>query len=342
MSNLGPREKYLIIVFGIGLAILIIYLAGIKPLSDKNYDLRVEQQQLQARLEYYKALQQSNEAATSEIRALESEISDIEGTFIPEINTEALEQYVLNVFEENDCPYLASVGSESIASPSFLLPDGSVAEETLNIKRVNVIYSTTDGFNIAEYNRDEATSLIDLTTGHITEDQAAIDAFIDGIVWQGTEGIHGYEEFITSLKAIKDENPDCIKVSSISIESISGFILMSASIDFYSANFIDRVSAVSSTAPYYQWAGDASYATGAGMIGLPMYVDNPDSAWYGYCLPSSSASAGTRPFASAFSSAYFNSNIISMGVPSAIDLEGAGNNQPNDEDPGDEVDPGDA
>lgn len=331
MSNLGPREKYLIILFGIGLAILIIYLAGIKPLSDKNYDLRVQEQQLQARLEYYRALQESNENATSEIRALETEIADIEGTFIPSINTEVLEQYVMSVFEENDCPYLVAIATENIQSPSFLLPDGSVAEETLNIKRVAVSYSSTDGINVTEYNGNN--SLIE--NGVLIEDNAAIDAFLEGISWQGSDAIEGYDEFIAALNQIKNENPNCIKISEISIESISGYMIMSAGIDFYSANFVDRVSAASSTAPYYQWNGDSSYATGAGYIGMPLYVDNPDSAWYGYYMPLAEASNSERPFAPAFSGAYYSAFIASQGLPAGLEIDENAGQQ--DEQPVDDV-----
>ncbi len=336
MGNLGQREKYLIIVMGILLIILALYLLGIRPLTAKNYDLEVEKQQLQARLDYYKALQQSNDEMLSEIHALEGQISDIEETFVPVINTEALEQYIMNIFESNDCPYLVGISTENVQSPAFTLPDGSVADETLNIKRVAVVYSTTDGFNVPEYNRDQ--SLIDPETGRVTENQEEVDAILEGMTWQGMESIVGYDEFIASLNVIKDENPSCIKISEIRVDTVAGYKLMSATIDFYSANLINRVSPATSSAPYVTWAGAASYPTGAGFIGLPFYVDNPDSAWYGFYMPLADATSTDRPFASAFSAAYFSANANATGLPGFLELdEDAGNNNQGADDQGEDL-----
>lgn len=305
MSNLGPREKYLVILFGIVLIIMVVYFFGIKPLSEKNDALTTEKTTLQANLDYYKALQAQNEVVTNEIAELKADISEIEDTFIPEINTEVLEQYVLSVFEKNECPYLVNVTSESLASPTFNLPDGSVAEETLNIKRINVSYASTDGINFPQYNRSD--SLIDPSTGRITEDQAQIDAILDGIYWKGEEGCEGYEEFIASLKEIRDANPNCIKVSSIAVETTAGYKVLTASIDFYAANLIDRVSTAINNNGYATWAGVSSYDTGVAMIGLPYFVSNPDSAWFGFYT--SAAGTSPVPFAMPFSSSYYANNL---------------------------------
>lgn len=319
MSNLGPREKYLIILLGIGLLILAIYLLGIKPLSDKNYNLEVEQAQLQAKLDYYKALQASNEQISSEIEELNNQIQTIEKTFIPVINTESLENYVMSVFEDNGCPYLVGIGTEDVQSPSFLLPDGTVADETLAIKRVTVTYATTDAFCIPDYNH--AVSLIDPATGALTEDQAVIDAFLEQLQWQGSEAITGYNEFLAALSVLKDENTNCIKITGIQVDNMDGYLQMTATIDFFSANLTQRVSEATSSAPYVVWSRDGSLAipTGAGMIGMPLYCDNADNAWYGYYVQTVTP---VRPFANTYSAYYFSALAGTVTTPGALNIEG--------------------
>ncbi|MCQ2516502.1 MAG: DUF3450 domain-containing protein [Saccharofermentans sp.] len=313
MGNLGAREKYGFMLLGVVVLVFLIYFFGIRS-AQASYDSLVAQRnELSARLQYYEQLKNQNASAETAINALNQDISSIEATFLPALNAESLEQYVLSVFEENGCPYLVNVSLEAVGADSVTLPDGSPARDSILINRISVQYSSTDGYNIPQYNQSDSVN----NNGDL--DEELLNTLLDGMVWHGTSGIKGYDEFIASLAAIESENPDCVKVHSVHVEDEAGYLLMSAEIDFYSVTFTNRVSTPNLSAPYVTFAG-APVDTDGGFIGMPFIVDNQNSAWYNVSLTDADALAGTRPFATYYSNVIFTDAVASQGLLGVLDV----------------------
>jgi len=319
MGNLGAREKYGLIVLGIVIAVFIIYVFGIRSAESKYDSLVSERNELQAQLDYYESLKSQNAETQAQIQQIEANISDVEATFLPYIETESIEQYVLKVFEDNGCPYLVSVNTEDITPASVTLPDGTAATDAVIIKRITVQYSTTDGFNIPQYNQSNSV----MVNG--AADEAAFNEMLEQLKWQGVDSIVGYDEFVAALTEIEAENPDCIKIYSIGADDEAGYILLNASIDFYSATFTDRVSDPDTSAPYITWNGDTNIDTDGGFIGMPFIVENTDSAWLNVMMQDEDAIAGDRAFATYYSNAIFSANVSEFGLAEVLDTEGVVN-----------------
>lgn len=315
MNNLGAREKYGFMLLGIVVLVFLIYFFGIRS-AQANYDYLVsERSQLQATLEYYEQLKTQNADAENEIQLINDNIAAIETQFLPVLNSESIEQYVLDVFESNGCPYLVSAATEDVVAEQIYLPDGTLANDSILIKRLTVTYSTTDGFNIPQYNLTDFTTSED---GLVNTDLIA-ELIDTRMYWQGMEGIEGYDEFVAALEQIEAENRDCVKIFSVSTQEEAGYLLMTASIDFYSATFTQRVSQANTSAPYITYAGAASVDTDGGFIGMPFYVDDPNSVWYGVYMTDSDATAGDRPFAAYFSNVIFTDAVDNFGLGATID-----------------------
>ena len=314
MGNLGKRERYILILLGIAIVVLLIYYFGIRSLNGKYDELVATRSQLQAQLDYYEALKTQNDEALSQINQLKNDISDVEGRFLPYISSEAIEQYVLKTFEDAGCPYLVSVNAEDVAQQTVTLPDGTTASDRLIVKRIVVQYSTTDGYNIAEYNR--STSVVD----HAVIDDAAWNAYLDEMYWHGSGSIVGYDEFISALETIEAENPDCIKINRIAITTEGGYTLLNAEIDFYSATFNYRVSEADTGAPYVSWAGATSFDTAGGFVGRPFVIDNPASEWFGVMMSDEEATTGDRAFSTYYSNAIFEQSVQNIGLAATLEI----------------------
>lgn len=314
MGNLGKRERYILILLGIAVVVLLIYYFGIRNLTAKHEELVATREQLQAQLDYYEALKTQNDEALSQINQLKNDISDVEGRFLPYISSEAIEQYVLKTFEDAGCPYLVSVNAEDVAQQTVTLPDGTTASDRLIVKRIIVQYSTTDGFNIPEYNR--STSVVD----HSVIDDAAWNEYLDEMYWHGSGSIVGYDEFISALETIEAENPDCIKINRIAITTEGGYTLLNAEIDFYSATFNYRVSEADTNAPYITWAGATSFDTAGGFVGRPFLIDNPASEWFGVLMSDDEAQEGDRAFSTYYSDAIFEQSVQNIGLAATLEV----------------------
>ena len=314
MGNLGKRERYILILLGIVVVVLLIYYFGIRNLGIKHDELVATRTQLQAQLDYYEALKTQNDEALAQINQLKNDITDVEGSFLPYITSEAIEQYVLKTFEDAGCPYLVSVTAEDVSMPTVTLPDGTTASDRLVVKRITVQYSTTDGFNIPEYNR--SASVVD----HGMIDEAAWNAYLDEMYWHGAGTIVGYEEFINALEIIEAANESCIKINKIGIDTEGGYTLLNAEIDFYSATFNYRVSEADANAPYVTWAGATSFDTEGGIIGRPFLFDNPASEWFGVLMSDEEAVEGNRPFSTYYSDAIFEQNVQNLGLASVLEV----------------------
>ena len=315
MGNLGKREQYYLMLLGIVVVVLVIYFFGIRNLGYKYEDLCNERTRLEEQLAYYEALKTQNAETQEQINQLKTDITEVESTFLPLICAESIEQYVLDTFEDEGCPYLVSVTEEDVTSEAINLPDGSRASDNLLIKRITVQYCTTDGFNIPDYNRSNTV----ISNGMV--DEAAWDALLEEMYWHGTDAIVGYDEFLNALRTIESANPDCVKVHSIAMEAESGYMLLTASIDFYSATFNSRVSEPDVDAPYVTWAGSSSIDTSAGIIGEPFIFDNPNSEWFNIMMTDSDAVSGSRPFSVYYSDAIFEDMVHESGLASVLEVE---------------------
>jgi len=329
--NLGAREKYGIAVVILLIALLLVYIFGIRGSQKRNDELKAQRAELQAQLDYYDALKNENEETRAAIKAVEDNISEEEQKFIPAIKTESIEQYILGVFESNGCPYLVSVDSEDIDSEKITMPDGSVATDALLIKRITVKYSTTDGFNIPQYNLQNSV----IVDGAV--DEGLWDANIEEMYWHGADSITGYPQFINALKEIEDIAPTCVKINKIATESGAGFLYMIAEIDFFSTTFFDRVSEPDTSAPYAHWTGATGVATDAGFIGYPFIVEDPNSAWFNVLMSDEDAGETERPFSTYYSAAIFSETVENVGLAGVLELEEGGVSRGN-EDNGDQPD----
>lgn len=329
MGNLGKREQYYLMLLGIVVVVLVIYFFGIRNLGYKYEDLCNERTQLEEQLAYYEALKTQNDETLAQINQLKTSIAEVEGQFLPLICAESIEQYVLKTFEDAGCVYLVSAQAEDITPAGISLPDGTPSTDNLLIKRITVQYSTTDGFNIPDYNRSN-TVVVD---GMV--DEAAWNAILEEMYWHGSESIVGYDEFLDALETIEAENPDCIKINSIGIQAEGGYILMTASIDFYSATFNYRVSEADTSAPYVTWAGSTNINCDGGIIGRPFIIDDPNSEWFNTLMSNEEATEGERAFSTYYSSNIFEEAVNGSDLLTVLNIDGAAAAQPGDEVPED-------
>lgn len=324
MNNLGQREKYGFMLLGIVVLVFSIYFFGIRTAQANYGNLVAERTQLQNTLAYYEQLKTQNAEAETEISAINESISEFESQFLPVLNSESIEQYVLDVFESNGCPYLVSASTEDVEAETVYFPDGTASDDAILIRRITVTYSTTDGFNIPQYNRTDFSTSVD---GVI--DAELINDLTATMVWQGMDSIVGYDEFVSSLVQIEGENPDCVKLYSVKVEQEAGYVLMTAVIDFYSATFNNRVSSANTSAPYITYAG-GTVDTDGGFIGMPFVVDNPASQWFGVCMNDEDAMSGDRPFAIYFSNVIFRASVDEVGLIPTLNIGNATDIQPDD------------
>ncbi|MBR3533464.1 MAG: hypothetical protein IKN80_06240 [Clostridiales bacterium] len=317
MGNIGKRERYLLILLGIILGVFLIWFFGIRNLNARYDELVNQRNELQAQLDYYESLKTQNAEAQAQINELKTNISDMEGTFLPYLCSEAIEQYVLKTFEDAGCPYLVSVSASDVIPAQATLPDGSAATDILRAKRIAVQYCTTDGYNIPQYNR--STTVI----SNGTVDEELLTSYLDQMVWTGADSREGYDEFIDALKVFETVDEDAVKINSVSITAEGGYILLNAEIDFYSASFSQRVSTPDVSAPYVTWNGSTNINTSAGFIGFPFIVEDPNSEWFGYIMTDSQATTGNRPFATYYSAAIFRNEVELNGLAAVLELDNA-------------------
>ena len=325
MGNIGKREQYYLMLLGVVVVAVLIYFFGIRNLGAKHDELVNTRAQLEEQLAYYEALKTQNAETQAQIDQLKADIAEEESRFLPYICSESIEQYVLKTFENAGCPYLVRVTTSDEVPPSVSLPNGQAATDSLLDKRVIVQYCTTDGYNIPEYNR--STTVI--SNGII--DEEAFNAYLDEMYWHGADSRVGYNEFVNALRTLESENPDCIKVNSISITSEGGYILLNAEIDFYSVTFNNRVSEGDTSAPYVTWAGDTNINTAGGFIGYPFIVEDPNSDWFMIMMTDGDATTGQRPFATYYSNAIFIEEVRTSGLENVLELDGVGGGEVPDD-----------
>lgn len=328
MGNLGQREKY-----GLGLVVIlivafIIYFAGIRNLQNQKVDLEIQRAELQSQIDTLQALKDNNAETQNNIKLVTEEIKELEKTFIPVINTEAVEQYVIKTFEDNGAIYLDSITSETVVAPTIVLPNGSAAKDKLQVLRVTVNYATTDGFNFGQYNQtpDYASYPIE-EMEELIESQYASDEPM--YAYDENAPLQDYLAFIRAVKAIEAtgipaDSPEgtpstCVKVNSIQMKSEGGYMILTATIDFYSAVFSDRLSEPDMSAPYVTWNGTPVAQIGNdGEMGRRFIFLESDSDWNYIMMVDGEALAGERPFAAYWSKAIFTDTVNTNGLPATL------------------------
>lgn len=307
MNNLTAREKGFLYVVTLLIIVVLAYFFGIRTLNNKYEEYKAQLQSLQERKAYLDQLRENNASMANEIEMLKASCAEIELSFIDNLETECIQQYVLKTFEDAGCPYLISVSSTDVGIGSVTYPDGSTSPDSVVCMRINVIYSSTDGYTVTQYNRTP-----DFTPGSKTPVGETI-ANLSEQMGQGEYAKRkGYDEFLTALKKINSENKDCIKVSSFSVSDTNGIMTLTASIDFYGASLRNRLSVDESRKPYTYWNGNTNVDTKGGFIGFPYVCDNKDSLWYGTVNMNFDASA-SKPFAAYWAAALFQKKYSEAG-----------------------------
>ena len=308
MNNLSAREKTGIYVISLLILILLGYVLGIRTLNNKYDALEKQYNELVAKKEYLTKLKDNVAQTTEEIARLNESISKVELSFIDKLENECLMQYVLKTFEDNNIPYMSNVQTEDIKCPAVSYADGKTSPDTLQCTRISVIYATTDGYIIPQYNRTP-----DTTQKAEKDPKQTAKELINMMGKEEYAEQKGYNEFLKALEKMSKDNPSCIKVTNLDVVSQDGFFLMSASIDFYGTVLTNRVSVDTSKEPYTYWKGDTNVDTSGGFIGFPYVVKNENSLWNGYII-SNFDNKTARPFAAYWANAAFIQKFNDKGT----------------------------
>ena len=307
MNNLTAREKGFLYVVTLLIIVVLAYFFGIRTLNNKYEEYKAQLQALQERKAYLDQLRENNASMANEIEMLKTSCSELELSFIDALETECIQQYVLKTFEDAGCPYLISVSSTDIGMSSVTYPDGTSSPDSVVCMRVDVTYSSTDGYTVTQYNRTP-----DFTPGSKTPVGETI-ANLSEQMGQGEYAKRkGYDEFLAALKKINAENKDCIKVSSLSVSESNGILTLNATIDFFGTSLRNRLSVDESRKPYTYWNGNTNVDTKGGFIGFPYVCDNKDSLWYGTVNMNFDPSA-SKPFAAYWAAALFQNQYAEAG-----------------------------
>ena len=308
MSNLTAREKAFMYAITLLIIIVLGYFFGIRTLNDKYDQYKAELQTLKERQAYLDMLRANNEDMRSEIDTLNQACSDLELSFIDKLETEVIQQYVLSTFEKAGCPYLVGISSADVGMATVSYPDGTASPDSLICMQVAVIYSSTDGYTVTQYNRTP-----DFTQGSEVDRGELLDELIGKMGKEEYAERTGYYEFLTALKKINSDNTKCIKVDSIKVEEANnGALTLTATINFYGANLTNRISVDNSTDPYTSWSGHKNVDTSGGFIGFPYICDTKDSLWYGLENLKIDETAN-KPFAPYWAIAIFNEQLNTAG-----------------------------
>lgn len=311
MNNLTAREKGFMYVITLLIIVVLGYFFGIRALNNKYEEYKQQLAALEQKRAYLDQIKQNNASMEAEIKLLKEECEKLELSFIDKLETETIERYVLKTFEDAECPFLTSVTTSDIGMTSVTYPDGTTSPDSLTCIQVDVTYVTTDGYTVTQYNRTP-----DLTNDPNAE-VSAVDTALAMKDQMGKGDFakrRGYNEFISAIKKINNENKDCIKVNNITASQTNGYITLTASISFYGTNLRNRLSVDDSKAPYTYWVGpnENEIDTEGGFIGFPYVCDNEKSLWYGVESLSANPEAD-KPFASYWANYLFSQNYAKAG-----------------------------
>ena len=306
MGNLTAREKAFMYAITLLIIIVLGYFFGIRTLNDKYDQYKAELQELKERQAYLDMLRANNENMRTEIDDLNEQCSELEMSFIDKLETEVIQQYVLSTFEKAGCPYLIGITSADIGMATVSYPDGKASPDSLVCMQVVVVYSSTDGYTVTQYNRTPDFTASD------EEVEKTLEELLDKFGKDEYAERKGYYEFLNALKKINSDNPQCIKVDTIKVEEGNGAMKLTAAINFYGVVLNNRISVDNRTDPYTSWSGHKNVDTSGGFIGFPYVCDYKDSLWYG--LENHNIEEGAdKPFAPYWAVAIFNEQLKQAG-----------------------------
>ena len=306
MGNLTAREKAFMYAVTLLIIIVLGYFFGIRTLNDKYDQYKAELQELKERQSYLDMLRANNENMRTEIDDLNEQCSELEMSFIDKLETEVIQQYVLSTFEKSGCPYLVGITSTDIGMATVSYPDGTASPDSLVCMQVVVVYSSTDGYTVTQYNRTPDF------TGSDEEVAATLEELMGKFGKDEYAERTGYYEFLKALKKLNSDNPQCIKVDTIKVEEGNGAMKLTAAINFYGVVLNNRISIDNRTDPYTSWSGHKNVDTSGGFIGFPYVCDYKDSLWYG--LENHNIEEGAdKPFAPYWAVAIFNEQLKTAG-----------------------------
>lgn len=309
LKNATAKEKLLVVGVAVALLVLGIYWFGIKKQNEKYVDLVSQRSVLEAKERELDALKESNQNTTNQIAELNGSISDLEKTFLPELNNECINNYLLNVMEKEGSPYLSNIEDSTVVCDDVYLPDGTVSTDKIVCHRFKLEYAATDGYCVPQYNETPKIKLYNF------EDRKAM---LETTLKMGNTEVYpynaGYSEFIAALKKLEELNPDCVKLHSVSMEAVRGFNMLVAEIDFYALDSYNRVSDATSNLEYVNWNGNTDVQVGHGIIGQPLYVSDVESAWYGCGYAGDLSGVEDRPFAAYYSIGMFYYLVDNQGL----------------------------
>lgn len=309
LQNATVKEKVLMFVLVFVFLGFIIYMFVYSPMKDKQDALRLELADWQAQEAYFDALKESNDASTSQLQNLNNDIGGIEDSFLPILNNDSIENFLKRKFLDNGCKYLSSFDCTPITCEQVLLPDGSLSDDRLLCNRVEVVYAATDGYCVEQYNDEPLVSMYD------NIDYAFFQASVKEM---GLDEKHvyndGYEGFIKTLQELENLDSDCIKIHSIKLFSEEGFNTLTAEIDFYAINSVNRVSSGDMSPEYVTWAGSKDIPTGHGVLGIPLIVKDVENSFYNVMLMTDLGDGKDRPFATYYSVGFYHDFVENYGL----------------------------
>lgn len=241
--KLSGRETTLILVMLVVLMLLGYYLFLLSPAQAKLATLEDE-------LATVKNTKIQNDAIIVKQKDLEKEIadakqqaSDIELSLLPALRSEAITQKIQAAFVNSGIPFITECTSEAVVEDQVLLSDGTFSDNQLVSVIFNITASGSDGV---------APTILDAYTG-------------------GTPALVGYKEFIKAVKDIEDDNPESVRIHSISFEdSGQGFMFFTASVEVLAFSLPDRISTADMEQEYIVWGGtDIDDITNDGLVGIP-------------------------------------------------------------------------
>lgn len=302
MSNLTAREKAFMYAITLLIIIVLGYFFGIRTLNKKYDEYKAELNELTERKAYLDMLRENNASMANEIELLKGSCSDLELSFIDELETECIEQYILKTFEDAGCPYLVDITVLDVGMPAVSYPDGTKSTDKLTCLQVQVTYASTDGYTVTQYNRTP-----DFTNGAVDPVEETVADLQEQMGQDPYDKRVGYDEFISALKTINKENTSCIKVDSLTATQTDGYMTLTASISFYATSLKNRISVDDSHAAYTYWSGDKNVDTTGGFIGYPYVCDNENSLWYG--VVNMNIEGWSKPFAAYWAVELFEDNL---------------------------------
>jgi hypothetical protein len=241
--KLSGRETTLILVMLVVLMLLGYYLFLLSPAQKKLAVLEDE-------LTTVENTKIQNDAIIVKQKDLEKQISEskdqaskIETTLLPAIRSEAITQKLQAAFVGGGIPFITECSSEPVVQDQILMPDGTFSDNQLVSVLFKIKASGSDGV---------APTILDQSVG-------------------GTPALVGYNQFIKAVKDIEDDNPESVRINSISFEdSGQGFMFYTATIEVLAFSLPDRISAANMEQEYIVWGGTKiSSITNDGTVGIP-------------------------------------------------------------------------